>query len=96
MNSSPCKSTAMNARISDANGEIAKLILQKRYLQPGSSIMGFVDFRSAPSASRTCCQFMVSLISKEKLPNSNSMLEPLAARLQDFCRGELNKPLPIS
>ena len=35
--------------------------------------MGFVDFRGAPSVSRICCQFMVSLISKEKLPNSKEI-----------------------
>ena len=59
--SMPSKSTAMNARVSDSNGEIAKLFFHKRCLQPGSSIMGSVDFSSA---SRICCQFLVSLISK--------------------------------
>ena len=62
--SMPSKSTAMNARISDSNGEIAKLFFHKRCLQPGSSIMGSVDFSSA---SRICCQFLVSLISKGEL-----------------------------
>jgi hypothetical protein len=63
----------MNARISDSNGEIAKLFFHKRCLHPGSSIMGSVDFSSA---SRICCQFLVSLISKETaLPNSAESIE---------------------
>ena len=75
----PSKSTAMNARISDNNGEIAKLFFHKRCLHPGSSIMGSVDFSSA---SRICCQFLVSLISKGGLISKRYFHIGLILKLQ--------------
>ena len=57
--------TAFFARVSDANGEIAKLCLQRRHVEPGDTITGQVDFRETPQAARTCCQFSMSLIAVE-------------------------------
>ena len=47
--------------------------------------MGFVDFTSA---SRICCQFKVSLISKETLPNSKEYEHRMIkASTQENCFG---------
>ena len=56
----------IHARISDGNGEIAKISLPKSQFQPGNSIIGLVDFQGAPSGSRICCQLIISLVSVEK------------------------------
>ena len=62
------------ARVSDANGEIAKLSLQRRHFQPGDNIVGLVDFRETPKAARICCQFSVALVSMD------SFLAPISSK----------------
>ena len=69
------------ARVSDANGEIAKLSLQRRHFQPGENIVGLVDFRETPKAARICCQFSVALVSMD------SFLSPLSSSSKDSSAG---------
>lgn len=71
-----CSSTAFFARISDANGEIAKLSLLRRHIQPGDSVVGLVDFRDTPAAARTCCQLSVSLVAVETFPPATVIVDP--------------------
>ena len=97
------------ARISDANGEIAKLSLHKRHFQPGDNILGLVDFRDTPKTARICGQFSVSLVANETItkqddpesgddPNVNED-KSVQGRTQETCFGTdtvaFNLPIPL-
>ena len=79
------------ARVSDANGEIAKLSLRRRHFQPGDNIIGLIDFRDTPKAARICSQFSILLIGVESLPQESSSTYPeertVQARTQETCYG---------
>lgn len=72
-------------RISDANGEIGILTLQKCHILAGSSILGHIDFTGAPSKSRICCQFFTALVSVER--KDDSEFTTIQAHTQEMCYG---------
>ena len=96
------------ARISDANGEIAKLSLHRRHFQPGDNILGLVDFRDTPK-TRICGQFSVSLVANETIteqgdPESGddpnvSEDKSVQGRTQETCFGSdtvaFTLPIPL-
>lgn len=53
------------ARISDSNGEIAKLLMMRTDVKPGDILCGFLDFRSGNSV---CTEYCVKLVAIEEVP----------------------------
>jgi len=53
------------SRVSDVNGEIAKISVHRTRVRPGESIIGTLDFREAVVL---CTQYCASLIAIEQVP----------------------------
>ena len=60
-------------RISDPNGEIAKLNLMRSEVRPGESVYGLLDFRDGVA---TCTEFCVSLLALESVAKPVSAGKP--------------------
>ena len=80
--------TPFFGRISDANGEIAKVYIRKRHFRVGEPIVGILDFRETPKMSRICAKFAVSLATTETWKNQeDSDVSTVQATFQDVCYG---------
>ena len=80
--------TPFFGRISDANGEIAKVYIRKRHFRVGEPIVGILDFRETPKMSRICAKFVVSLATTETWKNQeDSDVSTVQATFQDVCYG---------
>ena len=80
--------TPFFGRISDANGEIAKIYIRKRHFRVGEPIVGILDFRETPKMSRICAKFVVSLATIETWKNQeDSDVSTVQATFQDICYG---------
>ena len=82
--------TPFFGRISDANGEIAKVVIRKRHFKVGEPIIGILDFRETPKLARICARFVVSLATTETWKNqedSEKDVSTVQATFQDICYG---------
>ena len=79
--------TPFLGRISDANGEIAKVFIQKRHFQVGDPIIGTIDFRETPKLTRICAKCVVSVVTTETWKNPDSDMSTVQATFQDICYG---------
>ena len=80
-------STPFYGRISDVNGEIAKVVLHKRHFQVGDPIIGIMDFRGISKSSRICAYFVVSLMAIEYWKNENSSIFTAHESRHETCLG---------
>ncbi|TRY67337.1 hypothetical protein TCAL_15840, partial [Tigriopus californicus] len=66
MSMQPERKEPVFARISDSNGEIAKMLLIRTDVKPGDILCGFLDFRSGTSV---CTEYCVKLVAIEEVPD---------------------------